>query len=136
MLAFIYTFAQDNRGQRAHFVIFQIPVEFLPWAMLMLTLVLGGLSATLQQGTGIIAAHLYDFLTRLYPTFQDGRNYLQTPAIINRLFGSEQTTVTNKGFGTAIRPGQPAQQQASTGSASGRSGGWGSRGQGRRLGGG
>ena len=129
LLAFVYTFAQDNRGQKAHFVILQIPVEFLPWAMLTLTLIMGGLPGALQQGTGIVAAHTYDFLTRLYPAFQGGRNYLQTPAAIQRLFGSEQATVTNKGFGTAIRPGQPAAQQGSTAWTSG-------RGQGRRLGGG
>src|SRR5258708_6113496 len=40
MLAFIYTYAQENRGQRAHFIILQIPVEFLPWAMLTLTLIM------------------------------------------------------------------------------------------------
>jgi Derlin-2/3 len=136
MLAFIYTYAQDNRGQKAHFIILQIPVEFLPWAMLTLALIMGGFPAALQQGTGILAAHLYDFLTRLYPTFQGGRNYIQTPAAIKRLFGAEQTTTTVKGFGTAIRPGQAVpQQRASTGWGSGLSGSWGGRGQGRRLGG-
>jgi Derlin-2/3 len=136
MLAFVYTFAQDNRGQKAHFVIVQIPVEFLPWAMLTLTLILGGLPAALQQGTGVIAAHLYDFLTRLYPTFQGGKNYIQTPTVIKRLFGADQTTTTHKAYGTSIRPGQALPQQASAGWGSGLSGSWGGRGQGRRLGGG
>lgn len=136
MLAFIYTYAQDNRGQRAHFVILQIPVEFLPWAMLTLTLIMGGPHTALEQGTGVLAAHLYDFLTRLYPTFQGGRKYIQTPAAIRRLFGAEQTMTTNKAYGTAIRPGQAAPQQASTGWGSGLGGNWGGRGQGRRLGGG
>jgi Derlin-2/3 len=136
MLAFVYTFAQDNRGQKAHFVILQIPVEFLPWAMLTLTLILGGLPAALQQGTGVVAAHLYDFLTRLYPTFQGGRNYIQTPNVIKRLFGADQTTTTKKPFGTSIRPGQALPQQPTAGWGSGLSGSWGGRGQGRRLGGG
>lgn len=136
MLAFVYTFAQDNRGQKAHFVILQIPVEFLPWAMLTLTLIMGGLPAALQQGTGVLAAHLYDFLTRLYPTFQGGRNYIQTPNMIKRLFGADQTTITNKPYGTSIRPGQALPQQPTTGWGSGLSGSWGGRGQGRRLGGG
>jgi Derlin-2/3 len=135
MLAFVYTFAQDNRGQKAHFVILQIPVEFLPWAMLTLTLVLGGFPAALQQATGILAAHLYDFLTRLYPTFQGGRNFIQTPTAVKRMFGVEQTTTTDKGFGTSIRPGQALPQQPS-GWTSGLGGTWGGRGQGRRLGGG
>ena len=136
MLAFIYTFAQDNRGQKAHFIILQIPVEFLPWAMLTLTMIMGGPTAALQQGTGVLAAHLYDFLTRLYPTFQGGRNYIQTPNVIKRFFGADQTTVTNKPYGTSIRPGQALPQQPTTGWGSGLSGSSGGRGQGRRLGGG
>ena len=54
MLAFIYTFAQDNRGKKAHFIILQIPVEFLPWAMLTLTFIMGGPTAALQQGMGVV----------------------------------------------------------------------------------
>ena len=136
LLALIYTFAQDNRGQKAHFVIVQIPVEYLPWAMLTLTLVMGGLPAALQQGTGLLAAHAYEFLTKLYPTFQGGKNYLQTPAAIRRAFGNDRATVQNKGFGTSYRPAQPAPAQQPGGWTSAFSGGsWGERGPGRRLGG-
>ena len=136
MLAFIYTFAQDNRGKKAHFIILQIPVEFLPWAMLTLTFVMGGPVAALQQGMGVVSAHLYDFLTRLYPTFQGGRNYIQTPNIIKRWFGADRSSFTHKAYGTSFRSGQSLPQQQSSGWTSGfSSSGWGSRGQGRRLGG-
>ena len=140
MLAFIYTFAQDNRGKKAHFVIVQIPVEYLPWAMLTLTLIMGGLPATLQQGTGVVAAHLYDFLTRLYPTFQGGRNYVQTPALVKRWFGADQPSTRNKGYGTSFRPGQPTTQPATQATSGGwtsafSSSTWTGRGAGRRLGG-
>ena len=136
MLAFIYTFAQDNRGKKAHFIIFELPVEYLPWAMLTLTLIMGGGTAALQQGTGVIAAHLYDFLTRLYPSFQGGRNYVQTPAFVKRYFGADQPSMKNKGFGSSYRPGQPAPQQRSGGWTSGfSSSAWTGRGAGRRLGG-
>ncbi|KAL2419794.1 hypothetical protein ABEF95_003045 [Exophiala dermatitidis] len=135
LLAFIYTFAQDNRGQRAHFVIVQIPVEFLPWAMLTLTLIMGGPQAALQQGMGVIAAHLYDFLTRLYPTFQGGRSYIQTPAAVRRFFGADRSAFTQRAYGSAFRPGRPVPPQQSRGWTSGFAGSWGGRGAGRRLGG-
>ncbi|KAL9107539.1 MAG: hypothetical protein Q9227_007539 [Pyrenula ochraceoflavens] len=89
ILALVYTYAQDNRGKQAHFYIIQIPVEFLPWAMLCITLVFGGYPAALAEGMGLVAAHSYDFLTRLYPTFQGGRNWVQTPGFVARAFGSE-----------------------------------------------
>ncbi|GAT30637.1 centromere/microtubule-binding protein Cbf5 [Aspergillus luchuensis] len=37
--------------------------------MLTLTLVVSGWPAALRDGMGIVAAHFYDFLTRIYPTF-------------------------------------------------------------------
>ncbi|OCT50583.1 hypothetical protein CLCR_07218 [Cladophialophora carrionii] len=135
MLAFIYTYAQDNRGKKAHFVILQIPVEFLPWAMLTLTLIMGGPYAALQQATGVFASHLYDFLTRLYPTFQGGRNYIQTPTAIRRYFGANTSTSTHRGYGTSFRPAQNTPQQQSRSWTSGFSNSWNGRGAGRRLGG-
>lgn len=138
MLAFIYTFALDNRGKKAHFVILQIPVEYLPWAMLTMTLIMSGPTAALQQGTGVVAAHFHDFLTRLYPTFQGGRNFIQTPAAIKRYFGAGQAQSTNRGYGQAFRPRdvRPANQPSqSRGWTSGFTGSWSGRGSGRRLGG-
>jgi Derlin-2/3 len=135
MLAFIYTYAQDNRGKKAHFILFQIPVELLPWAMLTLTLITGGLQPALQQATGVFAAHLYDFLTRLYPTFQGGRNYIQTPAAVKRFFGANQSAYINRGYGSGFRPAQNIRQQQGRGWTSGFSSSWNGRGAGRRLGG-
>jgi len=137
LLAFVYTYAQDNRGKKAHFVIVQIPVEYLPWATITLTLIMGGLPAAIQQGTGIVAAHMFDFLTRLYPTFQGGRNYLKTPAAIQRYFGADKSTFKHKAYGTSYTPGRVVPQPQSRGWTSTLSGGsgWGSRGSGRRLGG-
>lgn len=135
LLGLIYTYAQDNRGKKAHFIIVQIPVELLPWAMLVFTLVMGGPQAALQQAVGVVAAHLYDFLTRLYPTFQGGRNYIQTPAAIKRYFGANRSSYTNRGYGTSFRPAQNVPQQQSRGWTSGFSSAWSGRGAGRRLGG-
>jgi len=135
ILALVYTFAQDNRGKKAHFVIVQIPVQYLPWAMLTLTLIMGGWPAALSEGTGLLAAHMYDFLTRLYPTFQGGRNILQTPAVIEKAFGSERSSFSHKAYGSSFRAGRPVQQQGSQGWTSALGGAWGGRGAGQRLGG-
>lgn len=136
IIAFIYTFAQDNRGKRAHFIVVQIPVEYLPWAMLTFALVMGGLSAALSEATGIFVAHLYDFLTRIYPTFQGGRNWIQTPNAVKRAFGAGMRSVSQKAYGTGFKPGQrPQPQSTSWGWSSALGGSWGGRGAGRRLGG-
>jgi Derlin-2/3 len=139
LLALAYTYATDNRGKRVTFVIIQIPVEYLPWAMLTITLVRSGWPAALQEGMGIVAAHLYDFLTRLYPTFQGGRNWIQTPTFISRAFGADRSTFTQKTYGASFRPATagPATQASSSSSGwtSALGGSWGGRGAGRRLGG-
>lgn len=135
-LALAYTYAQDNRGKKVTIFIITIPVKWLPYAMLLMTFVMGGPGMALQQATGLLAAHLYDFLTRIYPTFGDGRNYIQTPAMVQRWFGATRPNIAARGYGTAYRP---ATQQPSRGTSSGFGGGmsniWGSRGAGRRLGG-
>ncbi|KAK5944724.1 hypothetical protein PMZ80_001924 [Knufia obscura] len=138
LLAFIYTYAQDNRGRKVHFIFFQIPAELLPWAMLAMTLLMGGTSAALQQGTGLVAAHLYDFLTRLYPTMQGGRNYIQTPAFVRQFFTAGRTTTTQRAYGTSFQPAPQTQQQSTSsnrGWTSGFSNTWSGRGSGHRLGG-
>ncbi len=102
--------------------------------MLGLTFVMGSLDAALAQFTGLVAAHLYDFLTRLYPTFGGGKNYIQTPQLFKRWFGAGIPAVQARGYGTAFRPATevPAQGR-STGSAFANA--WSTRGQGQRLGG-
>ncbi|PGH11371.1 hypothetical protein AJ80_07162 [Polytolypa hystricis UAMH7299] len=147
ILAFIYTFAQDNRGKKATFIIIQIPIEFLPWAMLTLTFVMGGPSAALSEGTGMVAAHLYDFLTRIYPTFGGGRNIINTPRFVKAWFGADIRAQAYRTYGTAYRPATgaaPSSRGAATPSSSsasasgswysGLGSNWTGRGAGRRLG--
>lgn len=133
ILAFVYTFAQDNRGRKTTFIIIQIPVEYLPWAMLTLTLVLQGWPSALKEGMGIVAAHLYDFLTRIYPTFGGGMNYITTPAFVNRFFTTGIPGGEYRSYGTAYRPVNQAQESAG-GWTSSFSSPWSQRGPGRRLG--
>lgn len=135
ILAFVYTYSQDNRGKRATFYVIQIPVEFLPCAMLALTLVLSGWQMALSDGMGVVAAHLYDFLTRIYPTFGGGRNYIRTPGFVRRFFAAYTPSTAHRGYGTAYRPGQPGRDSSSRGWTSSFQSTWSARGPGRRLGG-
>ena len=93
-----------------------------------------GPNAAKIQCSGIVAAHLYDFLTRLYPTFGGGKNYIRTPYVFKRWFGGETPGVEAKKYGTAYRPAVSASGQGrSTGSSLANA--WSTRGQGHRLGG-
>jgi len=136
VLALAYTSCQDDRGQKATFFIVTIPAQWIPYAMLLMTFIMASPGAAKIQATGLIAAHLHDFLTRLWPTFGGGRNLVPTPGFVQRIFETTEPTVVNRGFGTGIRPAQ-----RDTGTASGSSAGgvlpesWRSRGSGHRLGG-
>lgn len=118
--------------------------------MLLVTLLFpGGYFAAMIMVTGLIAAHLFDFLTRIYPQFGGGPNLLPTPAFLSRLV--ETPRVNERAYGTAIRaPGAAtagagrAPAARTTGSSSGGGGGgglggvlpdsWRTRGPGHRLG--
>ncbi|CZT06380.1 related to F-LANa protein [Rhynchosporium agropyri] len=135
ILAMCYTSTQDARGQKATFIVVQIPAQFIPYAMLLMTLVMNGAGAAKIQATGLVAAHLYDFLTRLYPTFRGGRNMLSTPAFVKRMWETTVPGVGNRAYGTAFTPAQ--RPGAASGSTSGAvlPESWRSRGSGHRLGG-
>jgi len=133
--AFAYTACQDEGGTTRIFIL-DIPTRAVPLALCFMTFVsTQSVHAALVQATGIPAAHLYDFLTRIYPKFGGGRNIIATPAFVRRLFSSEETVVSNKIYGTSFQPGVP--RAAATGSEAGGvlPESWKSRGSGHRLGG-
>ena len=134
ILGIAYTYSQDNKGKKVSFFVVTFNVIWLPWAMLLMTFVMGGPDAASKQATGLLAAHLYDFLTRLYPTFGGGRNFIRTPAIVKRWFGADKPGFRARGYGSAVRPATEARGRGSS-SGFGFSSAWGSRGQGQRLGG-
>jgi Derlin-2/3 len=109
--------------------------------MLFLTFVIDGPEATKVQATGLVAAHIHDFLSNIYPTFGGGANILQTPEFIQRFFAITVPRVVHRAYGTAItNPRQPGESAASTGTSSATAGSvlpesWRSRGTGHRLGG-
>lgn len=121
---------------KATFFVITIPAQWIPYAMLLMTFVMAGPRAAKIQGTGLIAAHLHDFLTRIWPTFGGGRNLVPTPEFIKRRFQTTQPTIRSRSYGTAIVP----PQRDDSGAASGSSAGvlpesWRNRGSGHRLGG-
>ncbi|KAK2732477.1 centromere/microtubule-binding protein cbf5 [Onygenales sp. PD_40] len=135
--ALMYTYGQVNIGTKASFYVVQIPIELLPWATIILTMVLKGWPTAQVALCGIVAAHLYEFLTRIYPTFGHGRNFIRTPAIVKRWFGAQNMSQTHRAYGTSYRPAdRETQDRAAT--ASGNSwfsrDTWNGRGAGRRLG--
>jgi len=137
ILAFTYTACQDDRGGKSTFYVVTIPTQWVPLGMILMTLVMAGPDAAIVQITGLVAAHLYDFLTRIYPTFGGGRNLLPTPAFVRRWFASTEPAVTNRAYGTAFTPGQNTSRASTTGASAGSvlPESWRSRGTGHRLGG-
>ncbi|KAL4942853.1 hypothetical protein BDV06DRAFT_191266 [Aspergillus oleicola] len=133
ILAFTYTYSQDNKGTRSMFFVVEIPTLYLPWARLALTFCMKGWFAAVVELTGIVAAHLYDFLTRIYPTFGGGNNYIVAPAFVRRWFTGTLRGGQNRVYGQAGRP--PNNNEESRGWSSSVRSAWDSRGSGRRLGG-
>lgn len=127
-LAYAYTYAQDNPTRQVSFFIITFDAKYLPYAMLLMTFVMDGASA-LPQATGLLAAHMYDFLTRIWPTFGGGTNYITTPQVVKRWFGQAAGVPQARPYGSAQRGGGGG-AAPSTGSSTG----FAARGPGRRLG--
>ncbi|KAL1876886.1 hypothetical protein VTK73DRAFT_9039 [Phialemonium thermophilum] len=137
ILALAYTTHQDMRGQQATFFFFTVPAQLVPYCMLVVSLLMSPGLLPLQIA-GLVAAHLYDFLARIYPEFGGGPNLLKTPAFLSRLVTTPR--IVQRAYGTAIRPssGQGRPLGSATGSSAGGSvlpESWRSRGTGHRLGG-
>lgn len=119
-----------------NFFFFQVPAQTVPYCIILASMLSSGdPSGVPSQLTGIVAAHLYDFLTRLWPTFGGGSNLLPTPGFMSRLLGA---TRVEPAYGTAGRTTGPG--GAGRASSSGTNTGsvlpdsWKTRGSGYRLG--
>jgi len=124
-----------------------IPAKYLSYSLLLLDLLQGGVPVVMEGLTGIISAHLYHYLTEVYPLANPtSRRILDTPNWFRKLLGENTArsgSVTggnatgrrerSVGGVTRIEPVRRAPAAApgtaSTTASSGRS--WGS---GRRLG--
>ncbi|KAK0940451.1 hypothetical protein LTR29_008039 [Friedmanniomyces endolithicus] len=136
-LALAYTAAQENPNRQLNYFIVTFSAKWMPYAMLAMTFVMASPQEALLQSTGLIAAHAYDFVTKIWPEYGGGRKYLSTPLMVQRWLAKPGGTTQTRGAGTAFaaRPANVPQQQTGGGGgwASGFSGG--ARGGGRRLGG-
>ncbi|KAL1895210.1 hypothetical protein Sste5346_005355 [Sporothrix stenoceras] len=136
ILALAYTCTQDQRGIKANFFFVDIPAQLVPYSMMLVSLIMHGPGMLYLQLCGLFAAHMYDFLTRLWPEFGGGRNLLPTPAFMSRLVPSPGR-VEDHGFGRAFRPPRANDTGSSTGASTGGvlPDSWKTRGKGNRLGG-
>jgi hypothetical protein len=75
-LALAYTYAQENPNRQLSYFIVTFSAKYLPYSMLAMTFVMASPQAALQQATGLIAAHLYEFLTKTWPEHGGGRKLI------------------------------------------------------------
>lgn len=139
-----YCTALEDSSKKAGFFIATFPCKFLPLVMLAYTFVQAGTGAALVEATGLVAAHLYLFITDIYPRFGGGRNFLVTPNWVHALFDGGADNASGPrpraATGPSIRPVAPGAAAAATAATSGRGiftpadNQWSHRGQGHRLG--
>ncbi|KAK7959529.1 uncharacterized protein PG986_004383 [Apiospora aurea] len=103
LIAMCYTATQDQRGQTAHFYIITIPAQLMPYCLLLVQLLFPNGWYMVKIGlTGLVAAHMHDFLVRLYPEFGNGPNLIPTPWFISWIM--ETPRVSNTSYGSATVP--------------------------------
>ncbi|KOS19346.1 Derlin-2 [Escovopsis weberi] len=133
IVALCYTATQEQRGARTNYMFFDIPTQTMPFAMMAVSLFMGGLGLVIHQLHGLVAAHLFLFLSKIWPDICGGRNIVSAPAFVSGL-------VDKLGGAAARRPPAQAQSQSQSQSqSSGRNTGvlpdsWRTRGPGHRLG--
>jgi len=132
-LAYYWT-AFEDAGGRVNFFIATFPVKFLPWIMLLMTLVQGG--NIFLDLTGLVAAHAYLFLTEIWPRHGGGTNWLKGPSdMVERWFESaERAAPPPLRNVPAAGPVRVGGEGGATGVFGRATEGWRHRGQGHRLG--
>lgn len=134
IIALCYTSVQDQRGVKTNFFFFTVPAQALPYCMLLASLLMSPGLIPLQI-SGIVAAHLHDFLFRIWPEFGGGPRLLATPGFVSWLVQTPR--VLQRDYGTAVRPATERTAGRSTGASTGSvlPDSWKTRGAGHRLGG-
>lgn len=134
ILALCYTNHQDQRGQQARFFFFTVPAQSMPYCMIIGSLLMNPYAVP-DQIAGLLAAHLYDFLSRIYPEFGGGPNLLATPRFVSRLIQTPR--FMQRTYGTAVRNNSGSASGSGSGASAERPvlpDSWKSRGTGHRLG--
>jgi Derlin-2/3 len=83
-----YWTAWQPANNRVNFYVATFPVKVLPPLMLLVTFVQAGLPAALVEVSGGIVAHLYLFVTEIWPNYGagHGRSLVWTPQWVHNLF--------------------------------------------------
>ncbi|CAK7269847.1 hypothetical protein SEPCBS119000_003780 [Sporothrix epigloea] len=136
ILALAYTCTQDQRGAKANFLFVTIPAQLVPYSMMLASVLTTGPHVAVLQFYGLLAAHLYDFLTRLWPEFGGGYNLAPAPGFLSRLVATPGRSVENRGYGTVFTSARSGNTSGSAGASTGPlPDTWKTRGRGTRLGG-
>lgn len=87
-MAIMYTWAQCNKDVVVSFYFgTKFPAMYLPWALLMFNILLGGNGMT--ELMGIVTGHVYFFFKFAYPRDLGGTAWLETPAFLKSYFPEE-----------------------------------------------
>ncbi|KLU93185.1 hypothetical protein MAPG_12122 [Magnaporthiopsis poae ATCC 64411] len=132
ILALAYTGTQDQRGQQASFFFLTIPAQLVPYAMLFATLVMAGPDQLFIQMCGLVAAHLHDFLFRIWPEFGGGRNILATPEFMSEAM--QMIGLGERSYGAVYYGGGSGRTTGSSAGSGPLPDSWKTRGTGHRLG--
>ncbi|KAI9898353.1 hypothetical protein N3K66_006713 [Trichothecium roseum] len=134
LIAMAYTVTQDQIGMQANFFFVTVPAQLTPFLMMGISLLFpGGVYVLLFQVQGLIAAHLYRFLTKIWPEIGGGKDLIPTPRFVSTLWGMLSGAGAIAGRATAAAGG--AASGGSTGADRGPlPSSWRSRGPGQRLG--
>ncbi|QIW98668.1 hypothetical protein AMS68_004186 [Peltaster fructicola] len=119
-LALAYTWSVENKDRQVTYFIVTFSAKYLPYAMLLLTFVMASPGAALLQGTGLLAAHLYLFLTKIWPEHGGGKNPIFTPQFVRAWFAGPGGAPSRRTYGTAFSARTETTPQNQTGSG----GGW------------
>lgn len=135
LLAMAYTVTQEQRGQQTNYMFIQIPSQLVPFAMMAINLFFpGGIGIVLLQLHGLAAAHLYLFLSKIWPEVAGGRNWVQTPAFISSLVNGIAPAPQQRPVVAGARVPDAASGRSSGASRGPLPDSWRTRGPGQRLG--
>lgn len=134
IVALTYTATQQQQGLTVTYIVIPMPAPLMPYAMILVSLLFpGGIKDFFLGLYGLVAAHLWEFLSRIYPQLGGGPNILKTPKFMTSLVriveGRRQLFSSSGAVGGAPASG------SSTGAESGPlPDSWRTRGSGQRLG--
>lgn len=91
LMALTHLWAQANPNQQVSlFGLINMKAVYFPFALIGIDLVSKGPQAALQAFTGLVSAHIYWFLTSVYPSQNGGRqlSFLSTPQFLINYLGN------------------------------------------------